>query len=71
MMGLMRKDLPKKYLLMVDVCCIFLSFLLSAWIRYDSITNSRVSNNRYGVAFALVLLLYIVIYNLYEKGDIS
>jgi exopolysaccharide biosynthesis polyprenyl glycosylphosphotransferase len=67
MMGLMRKDLPKKYLLMVDLCCIIISFLLSAWIRYGSITNKWLNSNGYGVAFALIILLYIVIYYLYDN----
>jgi FlaA1/EpsC-like NDP-sugar epimerase len=65
-MDLKRKDLPNKYLLLVDLCCIAVSFLLSAWIRYGGLTNQWPNVNVYGVAFAIVLLLYIVIYYFYD-----
>jgi len=64
-MDLMRKDLPNKYLLIVDLCCIIMSFLLATWIRYGGITREWF-NNVYGVAFAILLLLYIVIYYLFD-----
>lgn len=60
-----RKDLPKKYLLLADLCCILISFLLSTWIRYGGITKDWV-NYIYGVAFGIVILLYIAIYFLYD-----
>ncbi len=65
-MGLMRKELHNKYLLFVDLCSIILSFLLAAWIRYGSITNDWFNINIYGVAIVIVILLYIVIYYLYD-----
>lgn len=61
----MRKDLPNKHLLLVDLCSIVLSFLLATWIRYGGITSDWVKSV-YGVAFLLIILLYIVIYNLYD-----
>ncbi len=77
-MDLKRKDLPNKYLLLVDLCCIVISFLLSAWIRYGGLTNQWLNVNVYGVAFAIVLLLYIVIYyfcdtysKLFKRGYIE
>ena len=65
-MDLMKKNLPNKYLLLVDLCSIILSFLLATWIRYGGITKRWVNINIYGGAFAIVLLLYIVIYYLYD-----
>ncbi|HKL98317.1 MAG TPA: sugar transferase [Mobilitalea sp.] len=65
-MDLMKKNLPNKYLLLVDLCSIILSFLLATWIRYGGITKKWFNVNIYGGAFAIVLLLYIVIYYLYD-----
>ena len=65
-MDLMRKNLPNKYLLLIDLCSIVLSFLLATWIRYGGITKDWFNINIYGGAFAIVLLLYIVIYYLYD-----
>ena len=65
-MDLMRKNLPNKYLLLVDLCSIVLSFLLATWIRYGGITKDWFNINIYGGASAIVLLLYIVIYYLYD-----
>ncbi len=61
----MRKDLPNKYLLIVDICCIAISFLLTAWILYGGLTNQWL-NNIYGVGFIIVLTLYIAVYYLYD-----
>jgi exopolysaccharide biosynthesis polyprenyl glycosylphosphotransferase len=65
-MDLIRKDMPNKYLLCVDVFSIVISFLLSAWIIYGGITNLWFNNN-YGVAFASIIFLYIAIYYLYDS----
>lgn len=65
-MDLMRKDLHKRYLLIVDIFSILISFLLTAWIRYGGITNSWFNPNTYGIAFAIVLSTYIAIYYLYD-----
>ncbi|MHB8128932.1 MAG: sugar transferase [Mobilitalea sp.] len=65
-MDLIRKDMPNKYLLCVDILSIVISFLLSAWILYGGITNLWFNNN-YSVAFASVIFLYIVIYYLYNS----
>jgi exopolysaccharide biosynthesis polyprenyl glycosylphosphotransferase len=64
-MNLIRKDLPNKYLLLVDLCSILLSFLLATWIRYGGITREWIEN-MYGVAFAIILLVYIAVYYLYD-----
>ena len=64
-MDLMRKDLPNKYLLLVDICGITISFLLTAWIVYGSITYHWF-NNYYNLALATVIFLYIAIYYLFD-----
>lgn len=66
-MGSKRKDMLNKYLLTVDIVCITLSFLLSAWIRFGYITTKWINYNGYGIAFVLIILLYIVIYYLYDN----
>ncbi len=65
-MDLMRKDLPNKYLLLVDVCCIILSFILTTWIRYGEITMNLFRTDVYGIAFAIIQSLYVAIYYLYN-----
>lgn len=65
-MELMKKSMPNKYLLLTDLCCITLSFVLSVWIRYGRVTRDWFPINMYGGAFIIVLLLYIVIYCLYD-----
>lgn len=65
-MDLKRKDLPNIYLLIVDLCCIVIAFLMAAWIRYGGITNQWLNVNIYSAAFIIVLLLYIVIYYFYD-----
>ncbi|MDF2486934.1 MAG: exopolysaccharide biosynthesis polyprenyl glycosylphosphotransferase [Herbinix sp.] len=65
-MDLMRKDLPNKYLLLVDVCCIILSFILTTWIRYGELTRNLFRTDVYGIAFAIILSLYVAIYYLYN-----
>lgn len=64
-MELSRKDFPNKYILIIDLCCILVSFLLSTWIRYGGKTSGWVKNI-YGVAFVIVILLYIAIYSIYD-----
>lgn len=66
MMDLMRKDLPNKYLLFVDICCIAVSFLLTAWIRYGNIIDQLFHTEIYGIAFAILLSVYVAIYYLYN-----
>jgi exopolysaccharide biosynthesis polyprenyl glycosylphosphotransferase len=63
-MGLKRKESPNNHLLLVDLCGIVLSFLLSAWIRYGNIASFWFNISIYGVAIVIVLLLYIAIYYL-------
>ncbi len=62
----MRKELPNKYLLLVDICSLILSFLAAAWIRYSNITSRWFDIRIYGAAVVIVILLYIVIYFLYD-----
>lgn len=64
-MDLKKKDLFNRYILLVDLCCIILSFLLAAWIRYGEITKDW-SENIYTWSFFFVLLLYITIFNFYD-----
>lgn len=64
-MNLMKKDLPNKFLLLVDVCSIIISFLLAAWILYGGITGRWLKGN-YDIAFASIIFLYVAIYYLYD-----
>ncbi|MGB8452067.1 MAG: sugar transferase [Anaerocolumna sp.] len=64
-MDLKKKDLFNKYLLSVDLCCIVISFLLAAWIRYGRITNTWFSNV-YTWSSIFILVLYIAIFYLYD-----
>lgn len=64
-MDLIRKDMPNKYLLCVDLLSIIIAFALTAWILYGRITDPWFSN--YGVAFASIILLYIAIFYLYNS----
>ncbi|MDF2943538.1 MAG: exopolysaccharide biosynthesis polyprenyl glycosylphosphotransferase, partial [Herbinix sp.] len=65
-MDLTRKDLPNRYLLILDVGCIIISFILTTWIRFGEITNRLFSEDVYGVAFVIILSLYVAIYYLYN-----
>lgn len=64
-MDLMRKDMPNKYLLCVDILSIICSFLLAAWILYGGITDLWF-NADYGVAFVTVIFLYVAVYYFYD-----
>lgn len=65
-MNLMRKDLPNRYLLFLDLCCILISFLSTTWIQFGGITtNWRL--NIYGFSCIIVLLFYMVIYYIYDS----
>lgn len=64
-MNLMKKDTPNKYLLIIDLLAIIISFFLSSWVLYGDITENWLNNN-YGIAFTTVILMYIVVYNLYD-----
>lgn len=63
--SLTRKDVPNKSILLVDLFCMIISYLLSTWIRYGGITSDWISNV-YGVALVIILLLYIAIYYTYD-----
>ena len=65
-MDLKRKDLPNKYLLLVDVCSIIVSFILTTWIQFGEIAKRLFHADVYGIAFAIILSLYIAIYYLYN-----
>jgi exopolysaccharide biosynthesis polyprenyl glycosylphosphotransferase len=62
---LMRKDLPNRFLLLVDILSIIISFIVTAWILYGRITDKWIIN-LYGVAFAIIPFIYIAIYYLYD-----
>ncbi len=64
-MNLKKRDLFNKYLLLVDLCCIIISFLLATWIRYGKITKAWF-NNLYAWFFISVLLLYISVFYFYD-----
>ena len=65
-MDLMRKDMPNRYLLLVDISSIIISFILALWIRYGNMVNSWFRSKTMSAAFAIVILLYIAIYYLYN-----
>lgn len=60
-----KKDLFNKYILLADLCCIILSFLLAFWIRYGKITKDW-SESIYTWSSIFVLILYITIFSLYD-----
>lgn len=64
-MDLIRKDMPNKYLLLVDVFCITLSFFLAIWVRYGFISDI-LNLDIFGEAFISILSLYIAIYFIYN-----
>lgn len=61
-MSVMKKNLSNRYLLLVDVCCIIIAFLLSMYIRYGDILKRMFHTDMYGVAFAIIISIYIAIY---------
>ncbi len=65
-MDLTKKDLPSKYLLLVDTLCIVISFLLATWIRFGKITASYFETEVYGMIFAIILSIYVAIYYIYN-----
>lgn len=65
-MDLMRKNMPNRYLLLVDILSVIISFLLALWIRYGNMVNSWVGSRTNSAGFAIVILLYIAIYYLYD-----
>lgn len=60
----MKKNMPNRYLLLVDLISIIISFLMAAWIRFGGFFNQWSGRNIYGGAFITVLLLYIALYYL-------
>ncbi len=65
-MDLMKKNSPDKYLLLVDIGCIIISFLLAVWIRYGSAGYFLLDLGSYGMAFVIIISLYVAIYYLYD-----
>ncbi len=63
-MGLIKNDLPKINLLVVDICCIIASFLLTTWIRFGVFIDHFYDIQIYGIAFITILSLYVAIYYL-------
>jgi exopolysaccharide biosynthesis polyprenyl glycosylphosphotransferase len=51
--------------MMVDILGIIISFFLTAWVVYGDITENWINNN-YDIAFAMVIMIYIFIYYLYD-----
>lgn len=65
-MDLMRKNMPNKYLLIMDLSSLTLSFLLTAWIRFGSFLHEWFDFKIYGEAYSAVILIYIAVYFLYD-----
>lgn len=66
-MNLTRKDLRNQYLLLLlDLCCILISFMSTTWIKFGSIASNW-RENIYGVSCIIILLLYMVIYYIYDS----
>lgn len=59
--------MPNRYLLLVDILSVIISFLLALWIRYGNIVNSWIGSRTISAALAIVVLLYITIYYLYDS----
>lgn len=65
-MNLSRKEYPNRYLLLLDLLCILISFLSATWICFGNITsNWRI--NIYGFSCIIVLLFYMLIYYIYDS----
>jgi exopolysaccharide biosynthesis polyprenyl glycosylphosphotransferase len=65
-MGLKRRDLPNKYLLLLDLCSIILAYLLTSWLRYGDILYVLVRSENYRASMIFILSIYIVVYYLYS-----
>ncbi len=65
-MNLTRKDLTNRYLLVLDLCCILISFLSTTWIQFGGIT-SKWRLNIYGLSCVIVLILYMMVYYIYDS----
>lgn len=65
-MDMIKKDSPNKYLLLIDVCCIILSFLIAVWIRYGNMVSNLSWMDIYGLALAIIVSLYIAVFFLYD-----
>lgn len=65
-MDLIRKNMPNRYLLLVDIISIIISFLLALWIRYGNMVRSWFSSKTMSTAFVILILLYIAVYYLYD-----
>lgn len=61
-MNVTKKEL-NKYLLIVDLCSLIISFFLTIWIRYGGINNYWYIDI-YKLALVMLLLLYIIMYYL-------
>lgn len=68
-MGMTRRIMPDKYLLIIDLCSLTVSFLLTAWIRFGAMTNEWFSIRLYGDAYSAVILIYIAIYFFYDTSS--
>ena len=66
-MDLMRRDMPKKYLLFIDLCCIFISLLITSWLRYGDIVHSLFYSDIYRMAILFIMSVYITLYFLFNS----
>lgn len=66
-MGMTRKNMLDKYLLIIDLSSLTISFLLTAWIRFGGIVNEWFGFKIYGEAYSAFILIYIAIYFLNDN----
>ncbi len=61
-----NRDLPNRYLILIDLLSVTIAFLLASWIRFGSISGYLFKNNIYGFAFTIILAVYVVVYYMYN-----
>lgn len=67
-MGIRKKNLPKSYVLIIDICCIIISFLLSTWIRFGNIKSNLLETDIYQWALIVIIALYVTVFYVYDTS---
>lgn len=67
-MDMTIKNMPKRILLATDLSCILISYLLSSWIRFDSLAAMSLSGSIYGLSLIFILMIYSAVF-LYRGFD--
>jgi len=65
-MGIKKKNLPKNYLLLIDVSCIIISYILATWIRFGNIKANLLDTDIYRWGLFIVIALYITVFYIYD-----